>query len=135
MMSRRQFIAGNWKMFKSVQEATTYIDTLKTKLRAEQLAQIDVALCIQYLALPAAVRGLEGVQIDVGAQDVYWEAEGAFTGEISPQMLSDAGVDYVIIGHSERRQFFGETDETVRRKTTAVLAAGLKPIVCIGERL
>ena len=99
------------------------------------ILQCDIVIAPPFTALHAAVQAARGTQIAIGAQDVFWEKEGAFTGEVSPQMLVEAGCRYVIIGHSERRQFFGETDETVAKKTKSALAAGLTPIVCIGEML
>lgn len=131
--SRRRVIAGNWKMFKSQMETELFFSSFTTLV--EGISQCDIVVCPPFTALHAAVDAARGTQVSIGAQDVFWEKEGAFTGEISPQMLVDAGCTYVIIGHSERRQFFGETDETVARKTKAALAAGLIPIVCIGETL
>jgi triosephosphate isomerase len=99
------------------------------------IKQCDIVIAPPFTAIHSAVEAARGSQIAIGAQDVFWEKEGAFTGEVSPQMLVEAGCRYVIIGHSERRQFFGETDETVAKKTKTALAAGLTPIVCIGEML
>ena len=133
-MPRRQtLIAGNWKMYKTSEETKSFLGELKKRL--SQLAEIEVVVCPPFTALQSASSVLKGSAIALGAQDVFWEAEGAFTGEISPRMLTEIGCRYVIIGHSERRQHFGETDEAVRRKTQAALQAGLIPIVCIGETL
>jgi triosephosphate isomerase (TIM) len=98
-------------------------------------SQYDVVICPPFVNIPAAVAAVKDTKIQIGGQNLYWKSEGAFTGEISGPMLKSAGAEWVIIGHSERRQFFGETDETVLSRTKAALAAGLKPIVCVGERL
>ena len=126
-------IAGNWKMHLTQPEADTLAQQLKRSAGAS--AGVEVAVCPPFTALAAVSRALEGSSIGLGAQDMHWEAQGAFTGEISPTMLRDAGCRYVILGHSERRTLFGETDETVRRKLLAALQHRLKPIVCIGETL
>ncbi len=133
LKERRPIIAGNWKMFKTVPEAVSFAQELKGATVG--LTGIEVAVCPPFTALVPLAIALQGTDIAAGAQDVYWEDKGAFTGEISPVMLKDAGCRYVIIGHSERRQFFGETDETVNRKVRAVLPHGLIPIMCVGERL
>lgn len=130
---RKPIIAGNWKMYKTVAEALSFSEEIK-KLVAGA-ADREVVVCPTFTALYAAGQKLAGTAVKLGAQDVYWEAQGAFTGEVSPQMLKDAGCQYVIIGHSERRQYFGETDETVNKKLKAALASGLVPIVCVGESL
>jgi triosephosphate isomerase len=130
---RRPLIAGNWKMYKTSQEAVGFIEQLKAKLTPD--LEVDVALAPAFPALEAAVKAAAGSPISIAAQNVYWEAEGAYTGEVSVGMLKAIGVGMVIIGHSERRQFFGETDETVNKRVKAALAAGLTPIVCIGETL
>lgn len=132
-MARTPLIAGNWKMFKTIPEALSFVSELKSSLGG--ISDIEVAVCPPFTALAPVVEALRGTGIAVGAQDVYWEEKGAFTGEISPLMLKDAGCRYVIIGHSERRQFFGETDGKVNMKVKAVLAHGLTPIMCVGELL
>lgn len=132
-MSRMPIIAGNWKMFKTLSEATALVEAIKP-LDAVT-SRVEVVVCPPFTALAQVVEVLRGTKISVGAQDVYWEDSGAFTGEISPVMLKDIGCRYVIIGHSERRQFFGETDEKINRKIKAVLAHDLVPILCVGETL
>jgi triosephosphate isomerase len=133
MKGRRPLIAGNWKMFKTVPEAVSFVQELKKA--AAKFKNVEVAVCPPFTALVPVAAALRGTEIAAGAQDVHWEDKGAFTGEISPVMLKDAGCRYVIIGHSERRQFFGETSELVNRKIKAVLAHGLIPIMCVGEKL
>ena len=130
---RRLFIAGNWKMFTSVTEATTLVKALKVKV--VNIHQVDMAVCPPFTNLVSTAELLKGTAIKLGAQNLYWEEEGAFTGEISAKMLLSAGCEYVIIGHSERRQYFGETDATVNRRLQRALAVGLLPIVCVGETL
>ncbi|MGC1614950.1 MAG: triose-phosphate isomerase [Candidatus Acidiferrum sp.] len=130
---RRGVIAGNWKMFKTQMETEVFFSSFS--MLVSGITQCDIVIAPPFTALHAAVEAARGSQIAIAAQNVFWEKEGAFTGEISPQMLVDAGCRYVIIGHSERRQFFGETDETVAKKTKSALAAGLIPIVCVGEML
>lgn len=129
---RRTVIAGNWKMNKTPAEAKELIAELIPLVGD---AGCGVVLCTPYVALPAAVDATRGTGIAVGAQNMHWEKSGAYTGEISAQMLKEIGVEYVIIGHSERRQYFAETDVTVNKKVKAALAAGLKPIICVGEQL
>ena len=130
---RRTFIAGNWKMYKTGAEAAAYITQLKDLLPAPLL--VDVAVAPTFTALAAALAAAAGTPIRIAAQNVFWEKAGAFTGEVSASMLENLGVTWVILGHSERRQYFGETDETVGRRLRAVLAGRLRPIVCVGERL
>ncbi|MGB2643641.1 MAG: triose-phosphate isomerase [Candidatus Acidiferrum sp.] len=130
---RRNVIAGNWKMFKTQMEAEVFFSSFS--MLVDGITQCDIVICPPFTAIHASVDAARGTPIAIGAQNVFWEKEGAFTGEVSPQMLVEAGCKYVIIGHSERRQFFGETDETVAKKTKTALAAGLTPIVCIGEML
>ncbi len=130
---RRMLIAGNWKMNKSVDEAVGLIDEIKAKLPADQ--GVEVLVCPAFVCLESAKRALQGTSIKLGAQNMYWKDSGAYTGEISADMLVSAGAEYVIIGHSERRQYFGETDESVNLKLKQALAKGLVPIVCIGETL
>lgn len=132
-MSRKPVIAGNWKMFKTVSEALTFVRGIRQATVG--LGYAEVVLCPPFTALALMSEGLRGSGISLGAQDVFWEDKGAFTGEISPVMLKDAGCSYVIVGHSERRQYFGETDEKVNRKVKAVLGHGLTPIMCVGETL
>ena len=123
-------IAGNWKMNKSPAEAKELITALKP-LVAD--ADCKVVICVPYTDLFVAVEETKGTNIKVGAENCHWEKSGAFTGEIAPQWLKEMGVEYCVIGHSERRQYFGETDRTVNLRTKAALEAGLKPIVCVGE--
>jgi len=132
---RKIIIAGNWKMYKTIGEAIELANGLKRELSVLDYTSVDVVLCPPYTALSEVSEVLSGTEIKLGAQDVYWEDEGAFTGEISCPMLKDAGCTYVIIGHSERRQFFSETNETVNKKLKAILKHGLTPIVCVGETL
>lgn len=134
-MSRRPIIAGNWKMHKTITEAVAFARDLKLALAAGTGAGTEVVVCPAFTALVRVAEALQGTGIAVGAQDVHWEEKGAFTGEVSPAMLKDAGCHYVIVGHSERRQFFGETDERVNRKVKAALSCGLVPIMCVGETL
>lgn len=132
-MSRKPLIAGNWKLNKTIKEAIELVTLLKRKLGDIQL--VDVVVCPVYTALSEVADALDGSGIGLGAQDLYWEEKGAFTGEVSASLIKDAGANFVVIGHSERRQFFHETDETVNRKTRAAMKAGLTPIVCVGETL
>lgn len=130
---RKKIIAGNWKMNKTAADATALAAAVKTEVGDE--AKVDVVLCPPFTSIAAASEAVSGSQIAIGAQNMHFEASGAYTGEISAEMLRDLYVRYVILGHSERRQYFAETDESVNRKTKAALAAGLKPIVCVGETL
>ena len=132
-MRRLPFIAGNWKMNKTVGEALDLIRELKADI--SRVKTVEVAVAPPFTALHAVHKELEGSPIHLAAQNLYWEEKGAFTGEVSPLMLKEVGCHYVIIGHSERRQFFGETDETVNRRIKAALAQGLKVIFCMGETL
>ena len=129
---RKPIIAGNWKMNNTANEGVVLVEALKP-LVAE--ANCEVAVCVPAIDIPAVAAALKGSNIALGAQNVHFAEKGAYTGEISAAMLKEYGVKYVIIGHSERRQYFGETDETVNKRTHAALAAGLIPIVCIGETL
>jgi triosephosphate isomerase len=130
---RTPFICGNWKMFKTVADTVKYVKEFRGLVK--DVADVEVAVAPPFTALYAAAEAARNSNIVIAAQDVYWEREGAFTGEIAAPMIREAGAEYVIVGHSERRTLFGETDVTVNRKTQAVFAAGLTPIVCIGERL
>jgi len=126
-------MAGNWKMYKNAAETTAFFEQFLPLVAAS--THCDIAICPTFVNLPAAVAAAKGSRVGIGGQNLYWEKEGAFTGEISGLMLNAIGVRYVIIGHSERRQYFGETDATVLKRTKAALEAGLEPIVCVGERL
>lgn len=129
---RKTIAAGNWKMNKTAKEAVEFVEALKARVTD---ADAEVVVCVPYICLPGVVEAAKGSNVKVGAQNLHWEEKGAFTGEISGPMLKELGVEYVIIGHSERRQYFGETDETVNKKVHAALKYGLKPIVCCGETL
>ncbi|MCQ2431542.1 MAG: triose-phosphate isomerase [Clostridia bacterium] len=129
---RRTVIAGNWKMNMTPTATAAFMKELAPKVAG---ADCDVVLCVPAIDIPAAVEATKGTNIHVGAENVHFKESGAYTGEISADMLVDAGVEYVIIGHSERRQYFGETDETVNLRTKAALAKNLKAIVCVGETL
>lgn len=126
-------IAGNWKLFKTIGEATTMVKELKPLVAGT--AGVEIVVAPVFTALSSVAGALAGSNVHVAAQDCYWEEEGAFTGEVSPKLLKDAGCSHVIIGHSERRQYFGETDETVNKKTKTAITAGLTAIVCVGETL
>ena len=130
---RIPFIAGNWKMYKTVVEAVVFVKELKSAVK--DFDRVEIALAPPFTSLHAVAEAARNSNIGVSAQDVYWEREGAFTGEISAAMIKEAGAEYAIIGHSERRRLFGESDAIVNRKTMATIAAGLTPIVCIGETL
>ena len=130
---RKTVIAGNWKMNKTPSETKEFMQSLKAILPKGRWC--DVALCVPAICIPAAVRAMRETRIGIGAENCNANPSGAYTGEISTGMLLDAGAKYVIIGHSERRQYFGETDETVNKRTRAVIAAGLTAIVCVGETL
>lgn len=129
---RPAVIAGNWKMNKTPAEAKTLIEELKPLVAN---AGCGVVICVPFVDLQVALDATAGTNIKVGAQNCHFEKSGAFTGEISADMLKDMGVEYVVLGHSERRQYFGETDVTVNKRTLAALEAGLKAIVCVGEKL
>ena len=130
---RRPIMAGNWKMNKTVSEAIDFVRQLKALVA--DVRNTDIVVAPTFTALRTVSREIEGGNIELAAQDVFWESSGAYTGEISPSMLKDVGCRYVIIGHSERRQYFGETNESVHKKIKASLAMGLYPIVCVGEAL
>jgi triosephosphate isomerase len=130
---RHPFIAGNWKMFKTVHDAVVYVKEFRSLVK--DVEGVEIVLAPPFTAVHAAVEAARNSNIGVAAQNLHWEREGAFTGEVSGPMIKEAGAEYVIIGHSERRTLFGDTDQTVNRKTGAAIAAGLVPIVCIGETL
>ena len=128
---RRYVIAGNWKMNFTPSEATAFINEIKPMVEGKN--NCDIIFCAPFVTIGAAMEAAKGSNIKIGAQNVHFEEKGAFTGEISAKMLKEIGVEYVIIGHSERRQYFGETDHTVNLRTKAALAAGLKVLLCLGE--
>ncbi|MFP4418140.1 MAG: triose-phosphate isomerase [Chitinivibrionales bacterium] len=132
-MARKPFIAGNWKMNTTLDEAVALAKGVVEKVGAQ--TDVDVAVCPPYTNLSAVAEAIKGSNVKLGAQDVHWEDKGAFTGKVSCDMLKSVGVEFVIIGHSEQRTYFGETDETVNKKVKAALAASLLPIVCVGETL
>ena len=129
---RRKIIAGNWKMNKTPNEAVALINELKPLVATDEA---DVVLCVPAISLIPAVEAAKGTNIKIGAQNMYFEESGAYTGEIAPNMLTEVGVKYVIIGHSERREYFAETDETVNKKVLKAFEHGLTPIICCGETL
>ena len=129
---RRKVIAGNWKMNMLPNEAINFIQELTPLVKD---TKNDVVLCVPYIDLFYSLLHVQGTNIKIGAQNMHWEEKGAYTGEVSASMLKSIGVEYVIIGHSERRQYFNETDETVNKKIKSALSHGLKPIVCVGETL
>ena len=129
---RKPIIAGNWKMNNTASQGVALVKAIAPLVED---AECDVVVCVPAIDIPAVGEALKGTKIALGAQNVHFAEKGAYTGEISASMLKEYGVEYVIIGHSERRQYFGETDETVNKRTLAALAAGLTPIVCIGESL
>jgi triosephosphate isomerase len=126
-------MAGNWKMYKTASETTAFFEKFSPLVAGA--SHCEVVIAPTFVNIAAAVAATKGTNIGIGAQNLYWKNEGAFTGEVSAPMIAAVGADWVIIGHSERRQFFGETDQTVLQKTVAALEAGLKPIVCVGEML
>ena len=136
-MKRKPFIAANWKMNKLVEDSVEYGETLVEKLKDENvdLKKIDVAVCVPYIHMAALKVIFVLRNISVGAQNMHYEESGAYTGEISPAMLEDMGIECVIIGHSERRTYFGETDEACAKKVAAAHAHGIRPILCVGESL
>ncbi len=130
---RTPLIAGNWKMFKTAAEARAFVKAFRPQ--TDHIKGREVVLCAPYTALWALAEKLKGSTIGAGAQNAHWEEKGAYTGEVSIGMLKEIGVRYVVVGHSERRQYFGDTDSTVNKRTLAVMAAGLTSISCIGETL
>jgi triosephosphate isomerase len=130
---RKKLIAANWKMYKTPADAQAFVAALLPHVWEHE--RDEIVLCPPFVAIPAVVEATRDSRIEVGGQDMFWEKEGAYTGAISAAMLRAAGCSHVILGHSERRQHFGETDDTVNRKLRAALVAGLKPIVCVGEVL
>lgn len=132
VMARTPIIAGNWKMFKTVSEAVSFFSEVKG---GAEVDGVESVICAPYTTLPALVEAAKGTKIAIGAQNLHFEDNGAFTGEISGLMLADLGVKYVIVGHSERRAYFGETDEIVNKKVAAAFKHGLTPILCVGEKL
>lgn len=129
---RKPLLAGNWKMYKTPAQTREFFDAF---LPVVSSSPHEIVIAPPFVNIPAAVAATEGSNVEISGQNLYWKNEGAFTGEISGPMLKAAGAQWVIIGHSERRQFFGETDATVLERTKAAIAAGLKPIVCVGEML
>lgn len=131
-MSRKKIIAGNWKMNMTPSQAVALIEELKPLVATEDA---DVVFCVPAIDIIPAVEAVKGTNIEIGAENMYFEEKGAYTGEIAPDMLTDAGVKYVIIGHSERREYFAETDETVNKKVLKAFEHGITPIICCGETL
>lgn len=132
-MARRFFVAGNWKMNNTIEQSVSLVKSLLKETR--DIHKVDIMVAPSFTAIKSVYDALSNSSIQIGAQDVFWEESGAYTGEVSPMMLKDAGCKWTLVGHSERRQYFGETDETVNRKMKAALAAGLKVIACVGETL
>ncbi len=130
---RRKIIAGNWKLFKTLSESVTFAESLKPLVASN--SSVDIVVAPVFTSLSKTAEILAGSNIKLAAQDCFWKEEGAFTGEVSPGLLKDAGCEYVIIGHSERRLYFGESDETVCKKCRLAIADGLTAIVCVGESL
>jgi triosephosphate isomerase len=133
-VARTKFVCGNWKMHKTVAESVALVKDLAAGL-GDAAGKVQVAVAPPFTAIHAVAQALRGTAVEVSGQDVFWEVQGAFTGQVSAPMLAEVGCRHGIVGHSERRQLFGETDEGVRKKTAALLAAGLSPIVCVGETL
>lgn len=131
-MARKKIIAGNWKMNKTPSEAKALVEELKPLVANDEA---DVVFCVPAIDIIPAMEAAKGSNIQIGAENMYFEESGAYTGEVSAAMLKDAGVNYVIIGHSERREYFAETDETVNKKVKKALEAGITPIICCGESL
>jgi triosephosphate isomerase (TIM) len=133
-VARKKFVCGNWKMHKTIPEAVALVGELREGL-GDAAGKVQVAVAPVFTALHPVAQALRGGPVELAAQNVHWEVQGAFTGEVSAPLLADAGCRHCIVGHSERRQLFGETDERVRKKVGAVLTAGMLPIVCVGETL
>ncbi len=129
---RKAVIAGNWKMNMTPSQTTALIEEMKPLVAG---ADCEVVLCVPFVDIAAAIEAAKGSNIKIGAENVHFKASGAYTGEISADMLKETGVEYVVVGHSERRQYFGETDQTVNLRSLAAIKAGLKPIICVGETL
>jgi len=134
-MARTPLAVGNWKMYKAIAETTEFCLRLKDELASVGGKQVEAAVAPPFTSLSAAAQALRGSFISVAAQDVFWAESGAYTGEISPKMLADVGCRFVIVGHSERRQYFHETDDSVNKKAAGAIKAGLVPILCLGETL
>lgn len=132
MGMRRKIIAGNWKMNKTPSETVKLIEELKPLVKNDD---VDVVFCVPAISLTTAIEAAKGTNIQIGAENMYYEESGAYTGEVAPNMLTDIGVKYVIIGHSERREYFAETDETVNKKALKAFEHGITPIICCGESL
>jgi len=126
-------MAGNWKMYKTASETCAFFEKFKPLVAATN--HCEIVLCPSFISLPDAIRATHGTRIEIGSQNVFWAKEGAYTGEVSPTMVKDAGCKWVLIAHSERRQYFGETNEDARKKIVAALESGLTPVYCIGEQL
>ena len=131
-MARKKIIAGNWKMNKTPSEAVALVKELTPLVKNDD---VDVVFCVPAIDIIPAMEAAKGTNINIGAENMYFEESGAYTGEIAPNMLVDAGVKYVVLGHSERREYFAETDETVNARAKAAIAAGITPIICVGESL
>jgi len=129
---RKKVIAGNWKMNKTPSEALSFINEIKDKVN---VAESKVVFCVPYVSLQTALKAVEGTHISIGAQNMHYETSGAYTGEVSAEMLKEMGIEYVIIGHSERRAYYAETDVSVNKKAIKALELGLIPIICVGESL
>ena len=132
---RKAFIAGNWKMNNTVEESIKLVEEIKEKLKEAKMENVEAAVCVPPTSLSDVVKTAKGSDLKVGAQNMHWEESGAYTGEVSPLMLNSLGVEYCIIGHSKRRQYFNETDETVNKKIKSALKHDIKPIFCVGESL
>ena len=131
-MARKKIVAGNWKMNMTPSEAVKLVETLKPLVKNEE---VDVVFCVPAIDIIPVVEAAKGTNIQIGAENMYFEEKGAYTGEISPNMLTDAGVKYVVLGHSERREYFAETNETVNKKMLKAFEHGITPIMCCGETL
>lgn len=129
---RKPIIAGNWKMHNTIEEGIKLVREIKN---VAENTDVEVVVCVPFTSLNEIKKELDGSKVKLGAQNMHWEEKGAYTGEISPVMLKEIGIDYVIIGHSERRQYFNETDETVNKKVISALKHGIRPIICVGETL